>query len=295
MMKSPFARRDFLRALVLGGASVATANLLAEEGALKEPVFRISKATSDVAARSAPAHPLDPALKLARECLERINRDVVDYTCLIVKRERIKGTLGEHEYMEAKIRNRKVVDGRMTTPLSVYMRFVKPKGVEGREVIWVEGQNNNKLKAHEGGFLGSKLPSVWLDINGPLAMRGQLHPISDIGIENLILKLIEKGEADRAHEECVVEFTKGAKLNGRPCTVLTVRHPQQREHFEFHIAQVFLDDELGLPVRYAAYHWPTSPNDKMGPVLEEYTYINIKTNVNLTDSDFSPDNPNYNF
>lgn len=294
MIQNPFARRDFLRALVVGGVSAATTSLFADE-ALKEPVFRVSKATSDVAARGVPQHPLDPALELARECLVRIQRDVTDYSCLIIKRERIKGTLGENEFMRAKIRNRKVVDGRMTSPLSVYMKFVQPKGIEGREVLWVEGQNNNKLRAHEGGFLGSKLPSVWLDINGALAMRGQLHPISDIGIENLILKLIEKGEIDRAHEECEVTFTKNAKLNKRSCTVLTVRHPVQREHFEFHIAQIFIDDELGLPVRYAAYHWPTSAEDKMGPVLEEYTYLDLKVNIGLTDSDFDSENPNYNF
>ena len=41
-------------------------------------------------------------------------------------------------------------------PFSVYMKFLKPRAVAGREVIWVKGQNDNKLIAHEGGLLGVK-------------------------------------------------------------------------------------------------------------------------------------------
>ena len=50
---------------------------------------------SDVAAtvepEAAKSHPLDPALKIAREGLEHIRRDVQDYTAVIVKRERVSG------------------------------------------------------------------------------------------------------------------------------------------------------------------------------------------------------------
>jgi hypothetical protein len=48
-------------------------------------------------------------------------------------------------------------------------------------------------------------------------------------------------------------------------------------------------------VRYAAYHWPQTQDDKIGPVIEEYTYLDLKINVGLTDADFDPENPNYNF
>lgn len=68
------------------------------------------------------------------------------------------------------------------------------------------------------------------------------------------------------------------------CTVLTVTHPVARPYFDFHIAQIFIDDELNVPIRYCAYSWPTSPGGE--PVLlEEYTYQNLKTNIGLTDAD----------
>lgn len=301
MDSANFGRRHFLRGLALTGTSLIVTQAYGQQpgqrGQLTEPVFRVAKAASSDPNNGAQpgGHPLDPALQIADEALVRIQRDVVDYTATVVKRERVKGVVGNYEYMFAKIRNRKVVDGKIVTPLSAYLKFLKPDDIKGREVIWVEGQNNNKMKAHEGGLLGRTLPSVWLDPHGALAMRGQLHPIDEIGIENLIVKLIEKGERDKQYDECEVTFQKGAKINGRSCTVLSVRHPEQRPHFEFHLAQIFIDDEMNLPVRYAAFSWPTRKDDQTGPVLEEYTYLDMKLNQGLTNADFDPNNPNYGF
>lgn len=289
-------RRLFLGSMAAAGASLAGA-AFAEEG-LKEPVFRVSKkeTVQPAAAAQVDEHPLDPALQLAHETLAFIRSDVVDFTATIVKRERVKGTLGQFEYMAAKIRNHKEQDGVLTQPLSVYLNFLKPDNIKGREVIWVEGQNNGKMRAHEGGLLGRTLPSVWLDPHGALAMRGQLHPIDEIGIENLVVKLIEKGERDRQYGECQVEFIKGTSINKVPCTLLKVGHPIQRDHFEFYEAHIFIDDKTKVPLRYAAYHWPTNPNDpKTMQVIEEYTYLDMKLNVGLTDADFDPENPNYGF
>ncbi len=287
---SHIARRSFLGVLAAG----LTGTLVFGQEGLREPVFRVANAP-EATPMGVPAHPLDPAIAFAKEGLVRIHKDVKDYTCTIIKRERIKGTLGDYEYMFAKIRNRQVVDGQVTVPFSVYLNFVKPEAVQGREVVFVEGQNNGKLKAHDGAnSVMRRFGSVWLEPTGHIAMRGQLYPITDIGLENLVAKLIEKGERDRKHDEVTAEFIKGAKINGRVCTLLQVKHPVMREHFDFHLAQIFIDDEIQLPVRYVAYHWPTAEG-ATPPVLEEYTYVNIKTNVGLKDIDFDPANPEYRF
>ena len=299
MTELQLARRTFLQAIAASGAVCLAGAAAGQEPGLKEPVYRVSKADVPAGQPASERHPLDPALDMARDAVALIQRDIVDYTATIVKRERIKQVLGDYEFMEAKVRNRKVVDGKLVLPLSVYLKFVKPKDVAGREVVWVEGQNNNKLRAHEGGIKGKLLPTVWLDPDSALAMRGQLHPIYDIGIENLVLKLIERGEKEKQYGECEVTFTPGAKINGRLCTVLRVVHPVQRPHFEFHKAEIFIDDQMKIPVRYAAYYWPLKPGDVDLPVLEEYTYLNIKLGLVgsplLQDADFDSENPNYNF
>lgn len=238
------------------------------------------------------AHPLDPALQVAREGLDHIKQNVKDYTCTIIKRERIKGELTDHQFMAAKIRQRQEQAGRVTTPFSVYMRFLKPASVAGREVIWVEGRNNGSLIAHEAGLLNFKRVSLAPD--GFVAMMGQRYPISKIGVQNLIEELLVKGERDRKYGECEVKFFEDALINKRPCRMIQVMHPVKREHFDFYKAQIFIDKELKIPVRYAAWSWPEQPGGE--PVLEEeYTYVDVKLNVGLDDTDFDPDNPDYNY
>lgn len=297
-MTTNFVRREFLRSLAAGSMAWLAADVgrgQAPAAPLHEPVHRVAKANNTIPPNHGEGkHPLDPALDMAHEALTLIDREIVDYTARMIKQERIRGELQPKEYVDAKIRNRKKQDGKIITPLSVYMKFVAPANVAGREVIWVEGRNNNKLRAHEGGTAGRFLPSVWLDPDGALAMRGQLHPIYDVGVENLVLKLIERGERERKFAETEVKFIPGAAINKRPCTVLQVMHPVQRPHFEFYKAEIFIDDELKIPVRYAAYFWPAKPGDPE-PVIEEYTYLNLKLNVGLTEADFDSNNPNYNY
>src|SRR5262245_53623367 len=116
MMPAPIARRTFLRTVAFAGGALAAAPLWADETAdgLREPVHRVAKVESVTPANGAangpanvPDHPLDPALQTAQEALSRIRETVTDYTAVMIKRERIKGVLGDFEYMSAKIRNRK--------------------------------------------------------------------------------------------------------------------------------------------------------------------------------------------
>lgn len=298
MTYSSLRRRDFLRALAASSACLAAPVFAQEPGGLKEPVFRVSKNTNVQAAADVAQHPLIPAIDMANNALAHFQANVTDYTCRIVARERVNGVVGTYDYMDAKIRNQKVEAGRIVSPLSVYLKFVKPEAAAGREILWIQGQNNDKMLVNPSDGDGRFLPSVWLKPDGPIAMRGRLHPLTFIGIENLIAKLIERGERELKYPECDVRFIKGAKINGRVCTVLEVEHPVQRQHFEFNLAQIFIDDELQIPVRYAAYLWPTAASDKRPDpnlVIEEYTYLNVKINQGLKDADFSRDNPNYNF
>lgn len=266
---------------------------------LKEPVFRISKARVEPKTPAIPQgklviqpaaegeHPLDPAIRFAKDGLHRLRAGVNDYSCTLVKQERIGNELLPQEYMYAEVRNRKEEGGRITQPFSVYMYFLKPEKIKGREVLYVEGQNDGQLMAHEANFL--KIAGVVsLRPDSALAMRGNRYPITEVGLENLIVKLIEKAERDKAHGECNVVFKQGVKINGKGCTLLEVVHPHPRPHFDFNIARIYIDDELNLPVRYEAYTWPTKA-DGQPELLECYTYLNLKVNVGLEDKNFVKD------
>lgn len=286
---------------VLSGALVITALgwslAMAEDPArsredLTEPILRVAKAT----APHPGAHPLDPALDVARNGLKLMRNSISDYTCTLVKRERINGELGDYEYMFTKVRNRRMEGDKIVSPFSVYMYFLKPTTAKGREVMYVENVNDGKLIAHEGGTAGKYLPTVWLRPTGMIAMRGQLYPITDVGIENLVLKLIERGEQEKqmTTSNCEVTFHENAKINGRTCTLLQLKHHTPGPNVEFHLAHIFIDTEHNVPVRYAAYGFPEKEGAQP-PVLEEYTYLNLKLNVGLSDTDFDPNNSEYHF
>jgi hypothetical protein len=275
-----------------------------------EPVFRVSKldeaenttlaeeifqpgAIERAGATSAEGkHPLDKAIEMAHASLANMQSEVNDYTAILVKREQINGVVGEPGYMHLKVRCPRQSE-KGPAPFSIYMKFLKPREAAGRECIWVNGQNESKIVAHEsGGLIGRR--RFHLEPTGWLAMRDNRYPIYDAGLENLIIKLIEKAERDKSAGYCNVDYREGAEINGRSCSIIELRHDEKKEPYEFHKAQVFIDDELQLPIRYAAYDWPETPG---GPpkLLEEYTYVNVKLNVGLTAADFSADNPDYDF
>lgn len=257
------------------------------------PAKPASSATPVVPAAepTTPPHPLDNALETARRGLERVRANVKDYSAIMVKRERVDGKLLKPEYMQIKVRSERVTESGEQIPFSIYLKFIKPRASAGREVIWVKGKDNNQICVHEGTGLGS-LRTLNLDPDGWLAMRGQRYPIYEAGMENLIVKLIEKAERDRAAGPCKVVYRDGVKVNGRECSVIEVTHPQERAPYDFHTAKVYIDTELQLPIRYQAHIWPEAGSTKP-LLLEEYTYLNVKINQGFTDKDFDPANEAY--
>ncbi len=236
-------------------------------------------------------HPLDPALLIAKAGLKHLKESVIDYTATVSKQERVNGKLLEPEFFECKIRHQRLIDG-VAIPKSFYLKFVKPKQIAGREVIWVEGRNRDRLVAHEAGILG--LVRVNLNPTDRLAMMGNRYPITELGMETLIARMIEKGERARQFGNCEVTYDRTLEINGRKGTLITITHPKKSDEFEFFQAKIYIDDEHNLPVGYQGYLWPES-EDGAPLLLESYFYSDIQVNVGLTDLDFDPDNPAYKF
>ena len=293
-MDSRFRPRFVAGGVLLALATLVTTSVSAQENKrTREPIFRVAKKSDSNGTDTArPVHPLDPALNMARKGLDHIRNDIRDYQCYLVKRERVNGKLGNKETMFVKIRQRHRNSAGLEKPFSIYMRFVRPEAIKGREVIWVEGRNDNKLVAHESGWKGFIRAN--LDPNGRMAMSGNRYPVYEAGIENLVAKLIEKAERDRQAGHCKVEYFRDAKINDRLCTLIQVTHPEKRQPYDFHIARVYIDQEMNIPVRYAAWSWPKTADGK--PQLEEeYTYLNVELNKGFTDRDFDPDNDDYDY
>ena len=232
---------------VFGQVATPADQVPAELGAGLLPNGGLSQGNAnagDAVASAAGAHPLQPALELAQKGLTSIRANIKDYSCTVVKRERIDGKLGDHEYMFAKIRHE---------PFSVYLYFLATDGVKGQEVIFEEGRNDGNLLAHAGSGVLAMVGTVSLKPQSMLAMQGNRYAITEIGVENLGRRLVEVAEHESHFGECDVNFFPNAKVNGRICTCIQVVHPVPRRNFRFHLARVFIDDEFTIPIRYEAY------------------------------------------
>lgn len=286
---------------------VATGTALAQQQRgenLQEPVFRVAHETpaTPVSAKGIPAaavsatddaffdltlaegeHPLAPCKRLAERVKSHIEQNVKDYSCTFAKMERIDGTLQEANYMQMEV---------MHDPFSVHLLFKQPK--PGQECLYVEGLHQGNMRARANGWKGTIAGVLTLDPNGSLAMDGQRHPITKAGVKNLTNELIRIAENDMKYGECEVKSYPDVKLGkgetARPAIMMEISHPVPRREFKFHMARIYVDKELKIPVRFEAYNWNKDAAGK--PELEElYMYSDVKVNSGLTANHFSETNP----
>ena len=235
------------------------------------------------------AHPLEKTMQYAIARAQYIREHVRDYTCQLIKRERIAGTLQSYQYALTKVRCERRTDDRVVQPLAVLMEFKKPASMKGRMVLYVEGENDGLVLVRKGGRGVLKGVELKFDPLGNAAKRESNHPITDIGLSKLIERLIERIENDIEHDptgsNTVVSYFRKAKVGDRECTHIQVTHPQHGDGFDYYRASLYVDDEMQVPIRLVAYDWPEKEGEK--PVLlEEYNYVNLKLNVGLSDEEF---------
>jgi len=238
----------------------------------------------------AAGHPLLPVIEYARQEQGYLRRTVRDFTCRLIKRERINGILQDHQYIDMWVREEVRQGGRVVVPFSIYMQFLAPRKIAGRRVLYVDGRNDGKMTVRNGG---KHFDYVVVDIDpyGESAMDESLMPVTQVGFGQILAQMIAVLErhaaADPTGENTKVEQITGAKLNERPCSVIRITHPASRPGLEFHRANVFVDDELHIPVRVDYSDWPRR-GDRSPRLNAEYTYTNLRVNTGLTGSTFSP-------
>ena len=249
--------------------------------------------TRDVPASGDEAARLQYVLDFARDAYARIGKDVHDYECQLFKRERVEGTLGNPQLLYAKIRHEQKDGDKVAVPFSVFLQFLKPERMEGREVLYVQNVNQGDLIARRGG---RKSPNVTMQLptDSPMAMDGNRYPITEIGFQNLTRRLIEVLEKEQAYNDGVIEIFPNAKVDGRKCTHFRLTHHKPRPDLTYHMAEVSVDNELKIPVYFRSFDWPAEEGGKPR-LLEEYFYKQVKLNVGLTDRDFDHHNPDYHF
>jgi len=229
-----------------------------------------------------PPHPLIAAIDIVRSSREALE-SVDDYEATLTKRELVGGTLVAQS-MHMKFREE---------PFSVYLHFLGEN--MGREVMFVKGRYQNQILAHEGpGSVKSLFGTVSLSPNSTEVQSESRHVITEIGLRNMLDALMERWENESRYGECEVKYYHEAKLGDVPCLAIECTHPQPRRQFPFHMTRLFIERQRNIPIRIENHGFPRVPGAPP-PLIEEYTYTNLKVNVGLADRDFDRNNPAYGF
>lgn len=204
---------------------------------------------------------------------------VRDYTGTLVRQERIGGELQPEQFIDVRIRQQ---------PFSVGLKWTSPRNLAGQEAIFVNGKNNNEIRAKGTGILAIA-GYVSLPTNDPRVMRKSRHAITETGIGNMLDVISRSYEIVRRLPAGQVTVTVADyAFQQRPCTRIELAHHVYNPQLYCYRCVVYVDREPRLPVRVEVYDWPVRNGNPNGELLECYSYINLRFNQGLTDAAFEP-------
>ena len=237
----------------------------------------------------------DGVIKMLEIGLQNIDR-YRTYTYTFVRQERIGDKLQPEESIALKVRHR---------PFSTYMYwFDDPKlnqDRSGRELLYVSGANDGKMAIHLGPLDSLFMPvrTIWIDPNDPLIQARARHPVTKVGLKNLLESLHEQfllakkngdltAENGSVTEDTNLWFTRDESGKQElPMAIQVVRRLPKRENYYCQELTLHLDPRTCFPLRAKTRDWD-------GSILEIYTYKEVKR-ASLTAEDFDPANKGYHF
>jgi hypothetical protein len=220
--------------------------------------------------------PMDNAIAWMKESA-RVYAGVKDYTCTMVKQERVKGKLQDEHVIFMKFREQ---------PFSVYMKWQSPKAMVGQEVAYVHGRNNNMMRVHANGVISGAIGFVSIAPNDPRALQHSSHVITESGIGNVINRCLNDWQRERTLNRMHVDIAE-IPFNQRPCIRIVVTALQQGQGIYCFRTIIYLDKQTHLPARAECYDWPRQGGPAHGELLEVYSFLNMQTNVGLGEKDFN--------
>jgi hypothetical protein len=218
---------------------------------------------------------MDEPLRLIDEAKSSFEK-VTDYTCTLVKKERIDGQMTPDHVMAMSVRNE---------PFSVDLRWIEPKSLVGQEACYVAGRNDGKMRAKSAGLLGVA-GFISIDPNDPRAQKTSHHSITEAGIGSLIQRFASGWVFERKLNLTEVKIGD-YEYNKRRCVRVETIHPTNPDNqFLSYRNVLYFDKENHLPIRYEAYDWPTGDGDK-GAMTDLVNFTKLQLNVGVPEDMFN--------
>jgi len=189
------------------------------------------------------------------------------------------------EFVDGKLTPEEVAFLKFKHPFKIYFRWVMP--AKGQESLYIDGANNNKIRAHASGLIG--FVTVNLDPKGSKAMQNSRHPITEAGLHNLVAKITSNMRRAQKAGEFVAKDHGEQTVYGRKTRELEGILPKDASKgYYCYRCIVNLDLETKMPVKTQIFDW----DDRL---VECYGYERLNLNPGLTDKDFDSKNPEYHF
>ncbi|MFK7778882.1 MAG: DUF1571 domain-containing protein [Gimesia sp.] len=229
-------------------------------------------------------------LLLEKGC--RYLESVPDYTTTFSKQEFVGGALSENQVIKLKCRHQ---------PFSVYMKWLV--GDKGQELLYVNGQNENKMLVKMGGLKGRLIPTLKLDPTGSLAMKASRYPITKAGLMALAETIIgyrKKDLNENLNTECVM--LPNQKFDGKDCYCFIAHFANAKESDIYRKSVIYIDQKTCLPIFVRGFGWPEEGVASASPeeldemtLIESYSFTDINMNSELATTEFSKANKKYRF
>ena len=208
--------------------------------------------------------PINPHVVILR--MESAYQDVTDYTALFLKRERIGETLRPLEKIEF----------RFQSPFKVYMAWQEPH--PGRIIVYVEGENDNKIQVNPGGLL--QMLRFSLDPSNGLATRNNHQTIRQAGLGNLIDLILSQYRRGIKAGQTTLHSLGDGEVDGRPADHLSLLcHADPEAGYYAKRADIWIDKAHHLPTRLLVYDWDNQ-------IYAHYEYHRLKLNPGLSSEAF---------
>ena len=204
---------------------------------------------------------------------------LTSYTAIMEMQEEVNGNLRPLDRIQIKIRRQ---------PFSVYMRWSE----SDQEVLFVDGQNDNRLLVKPTKGL-AVMKRLWrLDPNSRMAKQSCRHPITDSGIEKLVSR-IQDFYAVRDDWAAVVKCSvSDATVAESPVTAYEIRYRDIDVSPDYQVSRFCFDKSTELLIAVDNFGWSDAQEPRL---IERYVFHTISQDTPLQDNDFAEENPDYQF
>lgn len=213
-----------------------------------------------------------------------------DYTAVFSKQELVGNQLLDMQDIFLKCRHQ---------PFSVYLLWLS--GDEGREVLYVDGENEGRMIVHGGGWK-ARLPALTISPDSSLAMQESRYPVTRAGLLGTVDMTLSIHQEDLAQDRLSrCEQLEDQEFDGRMCHTYITEYKTAATSPTYRKSIMLIDKEWKVPLYTRNFGWPNPGETATGDALDEatliehYTFTEVAFRQQLATAEFQTTHEEYQF